>query len=151
MTWTSSSPCRKPTREGNFSPVVYLGNPHPGAIGILRVSHRELDAEASTPFAPVQTHAHEQLLSPGEIVPVEIAVWPSSRVCYPGERLRLVISGHRTPSWFLPFAWEVRNQGRHTLHTGGQFDSHLLVPVVPRRKYASKPADVSGIFGPVGE
>jgi predicted acyl esterase len=23
------------------------------------------------------------------------------------------------------------NRGRHTIHTGGKYDSHLLVPIVP--------------------
>jgi hypothetical protein len=26
-----------------------------------------------------------------------------------------------------------RNAGRHTIHTGGEHDSHLLVPVIPPR------------------
>ena len=26
---------------------------------------------------------------------------------------------------------DLRNQGRHVIHTGGRYDSHLLVPVVP--------------------
>lgn len=137
---------QKADADGTFSPVSYLGNTHPGAVGILRVSHRELDEEASTPFAPVQKHEREQRLSAGEIVPVEIAIWPTSRVWYPGERLRLIVSGHRQPAWFLPFAWEVRNQGRHVIHTGGTYDSHLLVPVIPKRTAVRAPADVSGIF-----
>lgn len=138
---------QKADAAGDFSPVSYLGNPHPGAVGILRVSHRELDEDASTPFAPVQKHESEQLLKAGEIVPVDIAIWPTSRMWYAGERLRLVVSGHRQPAWFIPAAWEVRNQGTHILHTGGRFDSHLLVPVIPKPKLVAKPADTSRLFG----
>jgi len=29
-------------------------------------------------------------------------------------------------------ALEARNRGTHILHTGGRFDAHLLVPVIPR-------------------
>jgi uncharacterized protein len=26
------------------------------------------------------------------------------------------------------------NKGRHVIHTGGKYDSHLLIPVVPPKK-----------------
>ncbi|WP_431278274.1 CocE/NonD family hydrolase [Leifsonia poae] len=138
---------QKADADGEFSPVAYLGNAHPGAMGILRVSHRELDEAASEPFAPVQKHEREQLLTAGEVVPVDIAIWPSSRIWYAGERLRLVVSGHRQPRLFIPAAWETRNQGTHILHTGGTHDSHLLVPVIPKPALVAKPADTSGLFG----
>jgi hypothetical protein len=67
---------------------------------------------------------------------VDIAIWPSSRIWYPGERLRVVVAGHRTPAWFLPFAGELRNRGEHVIHAGGKYDSHLLVPVIPGRRAA---------------
>jgi predicted acyl esterase len=28
----------------------------------------------------------------------------------------------------------LRNAGEHILHTGGRFDSHLLVPIVPAKE-----------------
>ncbi|WP_273735299.1 CocE/NonD family hydrolase [Mycolicibacterium septicum] len=124
---------QKTDAEGTFVPVDYLGFPHAGALGLLRVSHRELDEKRSTPFAPVTAHLNEQLLEPGQIVPVDIAIWPSSRVWFPGERLRVVVGGRRDPAWFLPFAWELRNRGEHVIHAGGKYDSHLLVPVIPGR------------------
>jgi hypothetical protein len=127
---------QKADGEGNFLPVDYLGFAHPGTLGILRVSHRELDEARSTPSEPVPTHRREQLLEPGQVVPLDIGIWPSSRLWYAGERLRVVVSGHREPAWFLPFAWELRNRGEHIIHTGGKYDSHLLVPVIPRRRSA---------------
>jgi hypothetical protein len=27
--------------------------------------------------------------------------------------------------------FSVRNKGQHVIHTGGQYDSYLLVPVIP--------------------
>jgi len=27
---------------------------------------------------------------------------------------------------------DTRNAGEHVIHTGGKFDSHLLIPVLPR-------------------
>ncbi|ORW24370.1 CocE/NonD family hydrolase [Mycobacterium palustre] len=125
---------QKADADGTFVPMEYLGFPHAGALGLLRVSHRELDEKRSTPAEPVVTHRREQLLEAGQIVPVDIAIWPSSRIWYPGERLRVVVSGHRTPAWFLPFAWELRNRGEHVIHAGGKYDSHLLVPVISGRR-----------------
>jgi hypothetical protein len=49
--------------------------PHPGAQGWLRVSHRELDPKRSTPSEPFLTHRREQLLKLKQSVPVEIGIW----------------------------------------------------------------------------
>jgi len=124
---------QKLDHEGNHVPAIVMGQPHPGAPGILRVSHRELDEERSTPYQPVHTHRREERLKPREIVPVEIEIWPTSMFWHKGQHLRVRVSGHyiRDPGWFEPFAWETRNQGKHMIHTGGKYDSHLLVPVIP--------------------
>ena len=112
------------------------------ARGWLRVSHRELDSERSTPFQPWLKHQRALKLKPGEIVPVEIEIWPSSTYFHAGETLRLEIQGGSfsyTRSNPLPLQHgrictahdETVNTGRHTIHCGVQYDSHLLVPVVP--------------------
>ena len=49
----------------------------PVALGWLRASHRELDQDKSTPWQPVHTHSREQKVAPGEIVLLEIEIWPS--------------------------------------------------------------------------
>jgi predicted acyl esterase len=110
----------------------------PAALGWLRASHRELDPEKSTPWQPVHTHLTEQTLEAGEIVPVEIEIWPSSTLFRKGETLRVVVKGmdiYRDALPNLPFARheDLRNRGRHVIHTGGRFDSHLLVPAIPPR------------------
>jgi hypothetical protein len=110
----------------------------PAALGWLRVSHRELDESRSTPQQPCHTHLREQKLKPGERVPVEIEVWPSSTLFRAGERLRLVVQGQDVPREGLPNApfarhENTRNAGTHVIHTGGPYDSHLLVPVIPVR------------------
>lgn len=61
----------------NF-PYFTLQNDGQATHGWQRVSHRELDEERSTPQQPVHTHRREQRLKPGEVVPVEIELWPSS-------------------------------------------------------------------------
>jgi hypothetical protein len=38
----------------------------------------------------------------------------------------------RDPKWFEPFGYELRNRGEHIIHTGGKYDSHLVVPRIPR-------------------
>lgn len=107
------------------------------AHGWLRVSHRELDIENSKPYQPVHRHEREDLLEPGEIVPVEIEIWPSSTLFHAGEQLRLVVMGvDPFPPSDLPGV-EItrhpvtRNAGTHVIHTGGDYDSHLVIPVIP--------------------
>ena len=103
----------------------------PVALGWLRVSHRELDSAVSTPERPVHLHQRELPLAPDEIVAVEIEVWPSGTHFAAGEVLVLVIRGsdHYTEALLSHHA-DTRNQGRHVVHCGGDYDSHLLVPVI---------------------
>ncbi len=131
---------QKLDEEGNFIPALLMDEPHPGFPGKLRVSHRELDEEESTEYQPIHTHRNGQLLKPGEIVPVDIEIWPMSMLWHAGEQLRVVISGHyiREEGWTEPFTWALRNRGYHIIHTGGKYDSHLLVPVIPP-KYKNMP------------
>jgi len=108
----------------------------PVALGWLRASHRALDETRSTPWQPVHSHRKEELLEPGVPVPVEIEIWPSSTLFRAGETLRVVVKGmdiYREGLPNLPFARheELRNKGQHIIHAGGDFDSHLLVPVIP--------------------
>ena len=107
------------------------------AHGWLRVSHRELDAERSRPFQPVHSHLRELPVKPGEILPVEIEIWPSSTLFRAGEQIRLVVMGRdpfpatEDPGAMITRHPETRNAGRHVIHTGGRFDSHVLLPVIP--------------------
>ena len=64
----------------------------PVSLGWLRVSHRALDPVRSRPFQPVLTHEQVQLIEPGQIVPVEIEILPSSTAFHAGESLRLVVA-----------------------------------------------------------
>src|SRR5215468_9776205 len=65
------------------------GTPVPVAKGWLRVSHRELDPERSLPYRPYHRHQRRLYLSPGEIVRVEVEIWPTSMVFKKGHRIRL--------------------------------------------------------------
>ncbi len=125
---------KKLDEQGNFLPVSVLGEPHPGAWGKMRVSHRELDPKLSTDYQPVQAHLGEQKLKQGEIVAVDIEIWPTSRLWHKGQQLRVEITGdYRREGWFERLEWDHDNHGEHVFHTGGQFESYLQIPVIPPR------------------
>ncbi|KAF4778903.1 hydrolase CocE/NonD family protein [Colletotrichum scovillei] len=63
-----------------------------GPTGALRLSHRELDTNRSTDLEPFLLHTSEKLLSPGEIVPVDIPLWPVALRFHAGELLSLNIA-----------------------------------------------------------
>ncbi|HEX3463226.1 MAG TPA: CocE/NonD family hydrolase [Candidatus Elarobacter sp.] len=76
--------------------VVFQGaiDPHtPLAQGWLRASHRALDPALSTEYRPYHTHADPQPLVPGEIVQLEVELWPTSIVLPAGYRLALTVRG----------------------------------------------------------
>lgn len=108
-----------------------------GPLGRLRVSHRALDPDRSTPSEPCLTHQREDLLTPGEAVPVELSLWPTAMIVHAGERLVVEIAGHPVgppaaldlPGGILDMP--TRNRGTHRIRTGGTHDSHLLLPVIP--------------------
>jgi putative CocE/NonD family hydrolase len=123
--------------DGRLVPFVLyaLTEIGPVALGWLRVSHRELDARRSRPEQPVHPHTREQRLRPGERVPVEIEIWPSSTRFAAGESLRLIVQGRDIVEPSVPNApfarhEDTRNRGTHIIHVGGPYDSHLLVPVI---------------------
>jgi len=118
--------------EVGFTFYAFFEN-GPVALGWLRASHRALDPARSTPDRPYHPHDREERLSPGEIVPVEIEIWPSATRFRAGETLRVVVQGsdvYKEGLPRLPFARHesLRNRGQHILHMGGRYDSHLLMP-----------------------
>jgi len=130
---------QKLDREGEvvgFTWYAFYEN-GPVALGWQRVSHRALDEQRSTPEQPVHPHTQEDLLTPGDCVPVEIEIWPFSARFKTGESLRLIIAGHdlyqRPEGVMLPFPLheQTRNRGTHILRIGGACDSSLLLPVIP--------------------
>lgn len=105
----------------------------PAALGWLRVSERSLDLDRSTSWQPWLSHDNPQPITPNEIVPVEVEILPSSTLFRAGESLQVVVQGHdlfEHPSLAHDHSDDV-NLGTRSIHTGGQYDSHLLIPVVP--------------------
>ena len=124
-------------RYGNYVPLAGFSalEDGPVALGWLRVSHRELDKKRSTPYQPWLLHQREIKLKRGVPVPVEIEIWPSGTRFAAGEKLRVVVQGsdiYKYAQWIrLAGHPETRNAGQHLIHTGGRYDSHLLVPIIP--------------------
>ncbi len=126
---------KKIDRDGNtvdfpFANVLEQG---PTALGWLRVSHRSVDSDRSSNNRPWHTHLREDKLSAGQIVDVDIEIWPSGTRFEAGEGFRLLLRG----SDFYTGAvmsrhLETRNNGNHLLHTGGsKYDSFLVIPMLP--------------------
>ncbi len=129
---------QKLDKDGKFLPTSVLGEPHPGAWGKIRASRRELDEKLSTDYQPVLANQRDLKLKPGEIVPLEIEIWPHSRIWYKGEKLRINISGfYKREGWFEPLGWQLDNKGNNLIHTGGRYDSWLQVPVIPPKYVAA--------------
>jgi len=112
----------------------------PVARGWLRLSKRELDEKLSRPWLPVQKSVApgkpEQKVKPGDIVPCEIGIWPSSTLFHAGEKLAVDISGkYGVKDDLLRGFNKLVNKGKHSIYTGGKYDSYLLVPIVPKARH----------------
>ena len=139
--------------------VVFMGavDPHtPIAQGWLRASHRKLEPRLSTPWRPYHAHDEQQRLRPGEIVPLDIELWPTSIVVPAGHRLVLTVRGRdyeyaKSPGAKLsnfknelkgcgPFLHDDPRDrpaalfgGRTTLYIGPQHPAYVLLPIIPTR------------------
>jgi predicted acyl esterase len=138
--------------------VVFQGALDPStpvAQGWLRASHRRLDARRSQPYRPYHTHERVEPLSPGEVYPVDVEIWPTCIVVPPGYVLALTVRGKDyeyagEPGEFArSFHFASRGVGpvthtdpqdrpadvfggQVTLHTNGaERAAYLLVPIIP--------------------
>jgi predicted acyl esterase len=136
--------------------VVFQGaiDPHtPVGQGWLRASHRKLDRALSTPWRPYHTHDEHRPLRPGEVVELDVEIWPTSIVVPAGYRIGLTVRGrdyeHSASGGRLSnFKNELRGcgpflhddprdrppeifGGRSTLHAGADRQPYVLLPIVP--------------------
>jgi uncharacterized protein len=140
--------------------VVFQGaiDPHtPVGQGWLRASHRQLDRKLSTPYRPYHTHARKQPLKPGEVVALDIEIWPTSIVVPAGYRIGLSVrgkdyvypggSGGRLSNFKNeltgcgPFLHDDPRDrpaglfgGVTTLHFGGGARPYLVLPIIPAKR-----------------
>jgi len=124
----------------------------PIAQGWLRASHRRLDPALSLPYRPYHPHDAEALLVPGEVVQVDVEIWPTCIVVPAGYRVVLSVRGkdYEYQGKLSPFAEQFYYAGRGvgpfthvtdrraaryggsvTVHTGADYPSFLLLPVIP--------------------
>ena len=116
--------------SGQVPSILYAG-----PNGRLRVSLRHVDEEASTEYEPKLTFDRIEKLQPGQIVPIDIPLWPTAMAFRAGEKLRFVVSAediYGVPLSQMSDMDEARssNRGKHVFHAGGRYDSHLLIPLV---------------------
>lgn len=127
-------------QDGEYLPIQCMDGYYRGAWGFLRASHRALDPKWSSDFQPVAEHRTEQRLAPGEIVPLDIELYPTSRIWHKGEYLVVRLAGYFIKSdWFHDSMMNMQTDngdGIHVIHTGGKYDSYLQIPVIPP-KYRS--------------
>ena len=102
-----------------------------GSNGRLRASMRRLDEAQSSDEIPVHSFDRVEKLGPGEVVCLDIDMFPIGMSLKAGEALRLIVSGVHTLGGVMPGTDNVPsdNQGRHIIHTGGDHASYLQLPV----------------------
>jgi predicted acyl esterase len=139
--------------------VVLQGavDPHtPIGLGWLRASHRKLDDERSERWRPWHTHDEPWPLVPGEIVELDVEIWPTSIVVPAGYRVGLTVRGTDYEFEGADVTAELSHfkgsklrgvgiythadpqdrpvdvyGGTTTLHAGPDHRSSLLLPVIP--------------------
>ena len=104
--------------------------------GWLRASHRKLDEARSLPYRPYHAHEERQWLAAGEVVECRVEIWPTSMVFRKGHKLRLDVTprdgagtGH-----FTHYYADYNAGATNTIHSGGDRQSYLLLPVIPEKK-----------------
>ncbi|MEL6365540.1 MAG: CocE/NonD family hydrolase [Pseudomonadota bacterium] len=99
--------------------------------GYGRASRRALNTELSEHWNPAPSGGKHEPLSIGDIVPLEIALCPSSTFFEKGSRLRLIISGQDL--FHAPIFRKVTEVAAHrtVIHFGSEFDTYLLTPQIP--------------------
>ena len=102
-----------------------------GPIGIMRASHRAIDESRSMhenwPFHP---HEREEKVPPGEVVRLDIGIWAMGVEYEAGESISVEVGGFYPGIANFGTDKHVRNKGRHNIHIGGKYDSHVVLPFV---------------------
>jgi putative CocE/NonD family hydrolase len=100
--------------------------------GWLRASHRKLDAAASTPLRPVQTHRESDAapLEPGIPTPMRVEVFPFAHTIRRGSALRMIIDAPSGLTGFWGFDY-LKTPAVDTIYHDRAHPSRLVVGVVP--------------------
>ncbi|KIW63982.1 hypothetical protein PV04_08942 [Phialophora macrospora] len=110
-----------------------------GPNGRLRASHRKLGAdptltqEQAAMLAPATAwhpHDSEEKIAPGQIVRLDIPLWPAGIIFNAGESIRLEIKGHEVTLPEFPAldrAPKNLNKGKHVVHTGAEHPTSIVL------------------------
>lgn len=118
-------------KEVMYPPITPTRSRSHAAVGWLKVSHRKLDPKLSTPDRPYHTHDEEQKLIPGEVVKVEVEIWPTGTVSKKGHRIQLDV--RPTGAGYRVLVPESLKQETNSIYTRGDRASYLLLPVIPSK------------------
>lgn len=114
---------------------------HNGPSGRLRASKRALGQDprlseeqqkSQTPTELWFPYDREEKINPGDVVELDIAIWPAGITFEADESLRLEIKGHDHHLHELPGIGPTLknlNKGTHNIHTGERYLSQLLLPL----------------------
>ncbi len=134
--------------QGLIDPNTPIGQ------GWLRASHRKLDPKLTEEYRPYHTHDEKQPLAPGEVVDLDVEIWPTCIVVPAEYRIALSVLGRdyeyagetggtlgTMKNVFQgcgPFLHDdVRNRppeifsGNVKLHFGPEQPAHVLLPIIP--------------------
>jgi uncharacterized protein len=123
-------------RYESLVPPIDPTNIHPVGHGLLKVSHRAIDAARSTEYWPVHTHAEADYrpLEDGEIVAIEVGLYPSSAVIRQGCRLRIDVQPY-SPAGLPSRAYDESYHAgaSNAVYTGPDHPSYVQLPIVPAK------------------
>jgi hypothetical protein len=104
-----------------------------GPNGALRASHAgTILPRGDEDLWPEYAHDFTTPIKLDTIIRLEVPIWPSGITFDKGESLMLKVSGHYMNLMefeALNGKSRIENKGCHVLHYGGNFDSHLVVPL----------------------
>ena len=109
--------------------------------GWLRASHRKLDPARSLPHRVFHAHDEVQKLTPGAFYPLDVEIWPTSMVFPKGYKMVLTVQGHDLEFDGVPGRMLHNHPadrpaeefgGINTIATGGEHESYLIMPVIPK-------------------
>ncbi|WP_229054167.1 CocE/NonD family hydrolase [Aeromicrobium sp. Leaf350] len=88
-----------------------------------------LDGEIIQPWHPF-TQESRRVLAPGEIVPVDVEVFPTGAVVNEGDRLRISVQSFDTPHLLSPLTNLAGQLGVITIHNDVEHPSRLTLPTL---------------------
>lgn len=118
-----------------FTTMSFADRITPLMKGWLKVSHRKLDLERSTEYAPKHTHRKDDYapLTNGEIVPVEIELIPNTGLIRKGQRIRVDVQPYDGVAHGMHHRYDPSYHAgaTNTVHTGPDHMGYLQLPIIP--------------------